>query len=171
METHLIALASNLPESVRCIVCCLDASEDYRARLTAARIEHVNLNCPTLARPRGVLAYQRFRRVARRFRPHLVHSYGFAADVVAALLRASGVNVSIITSRRGEDASMRHQAIRRLVNRLSAKIVCVSSETAKFVASTESPAPSLLEIIPNGVALDAAGGCCRVRTPDAPVRF
>ncbi len=171
METHLIALASGLPASVRCIVCCLDASDDYRARLTEARIEHVNLNWPTLVRPGGILAYQRFRRVLRRFRPHLVHSYGFAADVVAGMLGASGANVRIITSRRGEDDNTRHQAIRRLVNRLSDKIVCVSADTAKFVQSTESPPPGLLEVIPNGVALPQAGGVARVRHPDAPIRF
>ena len=33
MEHHLIALASRLPPSVRCLVCCLDASADYEARL------------------------------------------------------------------------------------------------------------------------------------------
>ena len=55
MEHHLIALASQLPPSVRCQVCCLEASADYLARLTAARIEHSNLDWPILLRPGGVL--------------------------------------------------------------------------------------------------------------------
>jgi glycosyltransferase involved in cell wall biosynthesis len=171
METHLITLASSLPVSVRCFVCCLDASAEYRTRLTEAGIEHSNLDCPILVRPGGILAYLRFERVVKRFRPHIVHSYGFVGDVVAALLRARGSNVRIITSRRGEDANRRHQAVRRLVNRVSDKIVCVSSETAKFVQSTESPSPSLLEIIPNGVAVNPARGRARVRHPNEPVRF
>jgi L-malate glycosyltransferase len=156
METHLIALASGLPTSVRCFVCCFDGSADYSRRLTEAGIEHANLDCPSLLRPGSILGYRRFERVVRRFQPHIVHSYGFVGDVVAAVLRARGSNVRVITSRRGEDTNRRHQAVRRLVNRVSDKIVCVSSETAKFVQSTESPSPSLIEIIPNGVGLKPA---------------
>ena len=40
METHLITLASSLPPSVRCFVCCLEASADYEARLREAGIAH-----------------------------------------------------------------------------------------------------------------------------------
>ena len=154
METHLIRLASSLPASFRCLVCCLDASDDYKTRLTDAGIQHSNLDCPSLVRLSGILGYLRFERLAARFQPHIVHSYGFVGDVLAAILRSRRSNVRVITSRRGEDANRRHQAVRRLVNRLSDKIVCVSSETATFVQSTESPAPGLLEIIPNGVALN-----------------
>ena len=100
MEHHLVALASRLPPSVRCLVCCLDASGDYQARLTDARIEHANLDWPILLRPGGTFAYLRFERAVRRFRPHIVRSYGFAADVVAGLLRARGSNARVITSRR-----------------------------------------------------------------------
>ena len=171
METHLIALASSLPTSVRCFVCCFDGSVDYSKRLTEAGIEHANLDCPSLLRPSSILGYRRFERVVRRFQPHIVHSYGFVGDVVAAVLRARGSNVRVITSRRGEDTNRRHQAVRRLVNRVSDKIVCVSSETAKFVQSTESPSPSLIEIIPNGVALKPADGPAERRDWDETVRF
>ena len=156
MEHHLIALASRLPPSVRCLVCCLEPSADYQARLAEAGIEHINLEWPVLLRPGGAYAYLRFERAVKRFRPHIVHSYGFVADVVAGLLRARGSNVRIVTSRRGEDANRRHQAFRRLVNRVSNRVVCVSHETAAFVQSTESPRPGLLTVIPNGVAADAA---------------
>ncbi len=180
MEHHLIALASRLPPSVRCQVCCLEASADYLARLTEARIDHINLDWPILLRPGGALAYLRFERAVRRFRPHIVHSYGFVADVVAGLLRARGANVRIITSRRGEDANRRHHALRRLVNRLSDKVVCVSQETAAFVQSTESPRPGLLTVIPNGVAVSDASHDRQARDTDQtaksdetdrPIRF
>ena len=175
MEHHLIALASRLPPSVHCLVCCLEASADYEARLTEAAIEHANLDWPILLRPSGTLAYLRFERAVRRFRPHVVHSYGFVADVVAGLLRATGSNVRIITSRRGEDANRRHQAVRRLVNRVSDKVVCVSQETAAFVQSTESPRPGLLTVIPNGVEVNDAAGSARGQDTqenrNAPVRF
>ena len=177
MEHHLIALASRLPPSVHCLVCCLDASADYEARLTEAAIEHANLDWPNLLHPGGTRAYLRFEQVVRRFRPHVVHSYGFIADVVAGLLRATSSNVRIITSRRGEDANRRHQAVRRLVNRVSDKVVCVSQETAAFVQSTESPRPGLLTVIPNGVEVnDAADSALSPRKDtqenrNAPVRF
>jgi len=157
METHLLTLASRLPGRVQRYVCCLDASPDYRKRLTEAGIDHCNVDCPTLIRPGSILGYLRFERVVARFQPHVVHTYGFAADVIAAVLRARGANVRVITSRRGEDANRRHLAVRRLVNRLSEKIVCVSSETAQFVQSTESPPPALVEVIPNGVSMSPSG--------------
>ena len=180
MEHHLIALASRLPPSVRCQVCCLEASADYLARLSDARLEHTNLDWPILLRPGGAFAYLRFERAVSRFRPHIVHSYGFAADIVAGLLRARGANVRIITSRRGEDANRRHHAFRRLVNHVSDKVVCVSQETAAFVESTESPRPGLLTVIPNGVAVSDASHDSRARDTDQtaksdekdrPIRF
>lgn len=170
METHLIALASNLPPSVRSCVCCLNASDAYAAQLSEAGIAHVSLACPSLVGPGGLLAYLRFERLIRRFQPDVVHSYGFVADVLAGMLRARGSRVRIITSRRGEDRSTRHQAIRRLVNRVSDRVVCVSSETAIFVSSTESPPPSKLAVIPNGVQLGGTNGS-RARGPDEPLRF
>ena len=118
MEIHLVTLARRLPASIRCLVCCLDASAEYRALLTEAGIEHANLDCPMLVRPRSLLAFRRFRHVVKGFRPHIVHSYGFSGDVIAAALRASGVNVRVITSRRSEDRNARHQATRRLVDRV-----------------------------------------------------
>ena len=90
MESHLLILASNLPPSIRCVVCCLDASPDYLARLTDLGIEHTNLDCPNVLRPPVLRAYRRLTRVVRRFDPHVVHSYGFSADVIAALLRLGG---------------------------------------------------------------------------------
>ena len=169
METHLLTLASSLPPSVRCVVCCLDASADYRARLTDLGIAHTDLACPNLLRPSGLLACRRFTRVVKHFDPHIVHSYGFSGDLVAALLRFGGARARIITSRRGEERSGRRQAIRRLANRLSERIVCVSPETAAFVRATESPAPHLIEIIANGVAPHPSAN--RHRPSNRPIRF
>ena len=90
MEHHLIALASRLPPSVRCLVCCLEASADYQARFDEAGIEHANLDWPILLRPCGIPIVSAVRTAVRRFRPHIVHSYGFVADVVAGVLRTRG---------------------------------------------------------------------------------
>jgi glycosyltransferase involved in cell wall biosynthesis len=171
METHLLTLASQLPPGVRGFVCCLDASADYLARLSDLGIACADLACPTLMRPHGLLACRRLTRLVRRIDPHIVHAYGFSADMVAALLRLSGTPARIITSRRGEERNRRHQMVRRLVNRLTDRIVCVSPETAAFVRATESPAPPLLAVIPNGVAAPPATRSRRTGDGDRPVRF
>jgi glycosyltransferase involved in cell wall biosynthesis len=170
MENHLLILASSLPRSIRCVVCCLRASHDYLARLTDLGIEHINLDCANLVRPGVVLAYRKLTPVVKRFDPHIVHSYGFSADLIAALLRLGGARARIVTSRRGEEPYRRRQVTMRLINRLSERIVCVSSETAAFVNATESPPPHLLEVIPNGVALPLAGNRIRARDPES-LRF
>jgi glycosyltransferase involved in cell wall biosynthesis len=45
--------------------------------------------------------------------------------------------------------------MRRLANRCSDKVVCVSSEIATYVQATERPPAELLEVIPNGVSIQA----------------
>jgi glycosyltransferase involved in cell wall biosynthesis len=171
METHLLTLASQLPSSVRCLVCCVEASDDYRARLTDLGIAHTDLACPNLFRPSGLRACRQFARLVKRFDPHVVHSYGFSGDIYAALLRIVGGKAPIITSRRGEERNRSRQAFRRIVNRFSARVVCVSAETAAFVKATEAPAPRLLEVIPNGVAAHPHPLSPRSRSLDRPIRF
>jgi glycosyltransferase involved in cell wall biosynthesis len=171
METHLIKLASGLPLPFRCVICCLDASPDYSSLLDAAGIHYSNLDWPSLVHPKGYRGFARLMRLVSRFRPHLVHSYGFVADVAAAFVRARYPAVRIVTSRRGEDGNRRHQALRRVVNRWSQKIVCVSAETAQFVRETESTAHNLLAIIPNGVDLAPADTHHDCRGHDGILRF
>ena len=170
METHLLTLASQLSASVRCVVCCTDASDDYLARLARLGIAHENLACPSLVRPAGASACRRLAQLVRQFDAHVVHTYGFSADVLGALLRVFGVPARLVTSRRGEDENARHHAVRRLINRLSDRVVCVSPETAAFVRRTESPEASLIEVIPNGVAPHQAGRAAEA-DPNRPVRF
>ena len=52
-----------------------------------AGIEHANLGWPILLRPSGTPIYLRLERLVGRFQPHIVHSYGFVADIVAGVLR------------------------------------------------------------------------------------
>ena len=171
METHLLTLASQLPRGLRSVVCCLDASADYRARLAAVGISHVDLACPVWTGRHGLRAWWRFTRLVKRIDPHVVHAYGFSADVLATLLRLTGTRARIITSRRGEERNRRHQAVRRVVNRLTTRIVCVSSETAAFVRATEAPAPQLVEVIPNGVVPAPAMPRPAAGSGTRPIRF
>ena len=153
-ETHVCRLAAAIRDDYACLVCCLDPSAEYLALLEAAGIDSVDLHLPSLTTPKALGRYLAFERIIKRFQPDVVHSYSFAGDVLGAMLRARGALVTFLTSRRGEDTSRRHQRVRRIVNRLSEKIVCVSSEVARFVELTERPAPRLLEVIPNGVPIN-----------------
>ena len=153
METHVLRLVAQLRQSFTCLVCCLDPSPEYLKLLDQEGIDYAALHCPSLITPRALFRYLELERLVDRFRPDIVHGYGFAADVLGALLRIRHSEIRVITSRRGEDLSQRHQRIRRLTNRWSDKVVCVSSEVAEFVEATERPARGLLEVIPNGVSV------------------
>ena len=170
METHVLQLATSIRPSVRSMVCCLDPSPEYLRLLKDADIEHVNLQCPRLTTPRVLLRYVALERIVDRFRPDVVHTYGFASDVLGTMLRMRRSDVRVITSRRGEDANRRHQRIRRLANRWSDRVVCVSSEVASFVEATEQPTPGLLEVIPNGVAIHSRA-VGRTVPDGGPLRF
>ncbi len=151
METHLLRLVAAIKSSFRCLICCLDPSPEYLHRISAVGVEHVSLRCPSLVSPSAVRAYLTLERLVLDFEPHIVHSYGFACDLLAGALAARGRVGHVVTSRRGEDSNSRHRRLRRLVNRVSDKIVCVSAETAKFVEATEGPQVDRLSVIPNGV--------------------
>jgi glycosyltransferase involved in cell wall biosynthesis len=160
METHVLRLVAGIAKGFSSLVCCLDPSPEYVTLLEKAGIAHVDLKCPSLTTPSALLRYIALERIVKRFRPDIVHAYGFASDVLGTMLRLRGTDVRVITSRRGEDANRRHQRIRRLTNRWSERIVCVSPEVATFVEATEHPAPQLLEVIPNGVPV---ARCARPR--------
>ena len=155
-------LAAAIRDDYTCLVCCLDPSAEYIALLDAAGIDLVDLHLPSLTTPKAMGRFLAFERIIRRFQPDIVHSYSFAGDVLGAMLRARGAQVTLFMSRRGEDKSRRHQLVRRITNRWSNKIVCVSSEVARFVEQTERPTAGLLEVIPNGVPMNVA-----VRQPSA----
>jgi glycosyltransferase involved in cell wall biosynthesis len=103
----------------------------------------------------ALLRYAALQKLVARFRPDIIHAYGFAADVLGMMIRVSRSDVRLITSRRGEDDNRRHQRVRRVANRWSERVVCVSSEVAAFVRATEQPPTGLLEVIPNGVPIQS----------------
>ena len=171
METHVLRLVSGIAEGFSSLVCCLDPSPEYVTLLEKAGIAHVNLKCPSLTTPRALLRYIALEQVVKRFRPEIVHAYGFASDVLGTILRLRRADVRVITSRRGEGANPRHHRIRRLTNRWSERIVCVSPEVATFVEATEHPTPRLLEIIPNGVPVVDRGARSQAAPDGHVIRF
>jgi glycosyltransferase involved in cell wall biosynthesis len=122
--------------------------------LAAQGTDYVALGCPSLITPQALLRYVTLGRLVDSFRPDIVHTYGFGCDVLGAAVRVRYPGIRLITSRRGEDGNRRHQQMRRLANRCSDKVVCVSSEVAKFVEATERPPAHLLQVIPNGVSIE-----------------
>jgi glycosyltransferase involved in cell wall biosynthesis len=172
METHLLRLVAAINSSFRCLICCLDPSPEYLHQISGVGVEHVSLRCPSLVSPSAVKAYLALERLVLDFKPHVVHSYGFACDLLAGALAARRRVRHVVTSRRGEDSSSRHRRLRRLVNRVSDKIVCVSAETAGFVEATEGPHAGLLSVIPNGVSTTSTSPlACRPADAARPVRF
>jgi glycosyltransferase involved in cell wall biosynthesis len=153
METHVVRLVEKLRHSFSCLVCCLDPSAEYVEQLESWGIEYRNLQCPTLMTPSALLRCATLKTLVDEFRPDIVHAYGFAADVLATIIKVSRRDVRLITSRRSEDGNRRHQRVRRIANRWSEKVVCVSSEVAHFVRATEKTRSGLLEVIPNGVPI------------------
>jgi len=170
METHVLRLVAGMEKGFSSLVCCLDPSPEYITLLEKAGIDHTDVKCPSLTTPSALLGYMALERIVKRFRPDIVHAYGFASDVLGAMLRLRRANLRLITSRRGEDANLRHCRIRRLTNRWADRIVCVSREVATFVEATEHPAPRLLEVIPNGVPVDR-GAMSPAAPPGHMIRF
>jgi glycosyltransferase involved in cell wall biosynthesis len=164
-ETHVCRLAAAIRDDYACLVCCLDSSAEYLALLDEAGVDFVELHLSSLTTPKALGRYLALERIIATFQPDIVHSYSFAGDVLGAMLRARGARVTFLTSRRGEDRSRTHQRVRSIVNRWSDRIVCVSSEVARFVEVAERPAPGLLDVIPNGVPIGVAVGPQPARVP------
>jgi glycosyltransferase involved in cell wall biosynthesis len=155
METHVLALASRLTR-LNPFVLCVDADEMYAQRLKDAGIGHGNLAVPRIDAWRATSLVRRLLAVPNGIRAHVVHSYGFSADLVAALVKLLSPRCVLITSRRGIDTSVRHQRVRSLINRVTNQVICVSDETADYVRRTERLSPNRLRVIPNGVVTDPA---------------
>jgi glycosyltransferase involved in cell wall biosynthesis len=154
METHLLHLIGGLHrERYEPAIVCFDLGAEYRDRLRSIGIEPFDLGIPRLTSPAQVLRLTRFLRILRRVNPHLLHTYGFTCDVVGPLLARACPGARVITTRRGEDTSRRHQAARSTSNRLTDVVVCVSDATLAFTRRTESLHRATPTVIPNGVVI------------------
>ena len=104
-------------------------------------------------------ALGRFYGLLRCFRPAILHTWMFHANIPGRILgRAAGVPVIISSERTmGQEG-----ALRRLSNRWTAgladRIVCVSQNVADFAGQSISLPASKLVVIPNGIDLQQYAG-------------
>ncbi len=154
MESHLLHLIAGLDrDRFDPIVCTLAMGPAFAERLATLDLCTVDVGTPRLTRPAAILRLRRFLTLLRRERPRLLHTYGYTCDVVGPALARLVPGVRTITTRRGEDTSPRHQAMRSRVNRVTARIVCVSEETRAFTERAESLHGTPVDVIPNGVVI------------------
>jgi glycosyltransferase involved in cell wall biosynthesis len=154
-ETQLVALACALPPAryeVRVVV--LKARNDFAEALAAAAIPVVALHRGGPADVRVVL---RLAREVRRFRPHVLHSFLFPANLLAAVVgRAARVPRIVVSQRSSYDAtlSLGWRRIARRGHRLAHRVV-VNSRAALAEEIAAGAPPGLLVHVPNA-ALPAA---------------
>lgn len=153
METHLLHLIRGLSPVFDPYVCCINGSDAYLSRIREAGISVVNLGIRTLWRGHDAAQMRHMVRLVRRFRPAIVHSYGFLCDAVAPMLRVAHPGLVVITTRRGEDRARTHQRIRGWTSRWCHRVICVAESAAAFARHTEALDPGLIVVIPNGVVI------------------
>jgi len=105
----------------------------------------------------------RLRRELKNFRPQILQTFLFHANFLGRIAAAlAGVPHCVSGIRVAERRSRWPLWLDRLTNRLVDTNVCVSRAVADFSASEAGLATSKLEVIPNGVDVDAFAGAAPV---------
>ncbi|MCG6154303.1 glycosyltransferase [Rubinisphaera margarita] len=143
-------------------VVCLSGEGELVEQLRQNGIEVV---CLHASRRRPLAALLKLRREMRRFRPRLVQSYLFHANLLARIAaRMAGVPVMVCGIRVAERRSNSYLKLDRWTDRWVTRHVCVSEAVRRFTVEQGGlPAEKLL-VIPNGVDLD------RFRTAEPVLR-
>jgi glycosyltransferase involved in cell wall biosynthesis len=168
-ETQVAALAIELARrDYPVAVISLLAPTAFTVELMDAGVQVFSLHMrPGVADPRGLARLIRF---LVRFRPHILHSHLFHANILARLARLV-VPVPIIVStlhsvsesgRRRVDTRMRDLAY-RMSDPLADRVVAVCEAVARRHVSCRAVLPDKLRVIPNGVDI-------RVFRPDGERR-
>jgi glycosyltransferase involved in cell wall biosynthesis len=148
-ETQLVTLALALPaQSYEVRIVLLKHRNDFADVLAAAGIPVVALRRRGPADGAAVL---RLAREVRRFRPHVVHSFLFPANLLAALVgRAARVPRVIVSQRSSYEATLASpwRGLARLGHRL-ADCVVVNSRAALEEEIAAGCPPRLLVHVPN----------------------
>lgn len=167
METHLLHLVERLDRRrFAPHICCLYPSDAYRSRIAALEVPQSALDIAHLDSAARVLRLRHFVAILGRVRPRILQTYGHTCDVVGPVLGRTRRRLRIVTTRRGEDRSSRHQRLRSIANLFTDCVICVSEETRRFTEATESLHGTRTAVIPNGVLVPRA-----VRTPSTRLRF
>jgi sugar transferase (PEP-CTERM/EpsH1 system associated) len=100
-------------------------------------------------------ALWRFYRLLRRFRPKILHTWMFHANIPGRVLgRLTGVPVVISSERTmGQEGHIRRWS-NQLTAPLADRVTCVSKSVAGFAAQVIRIHPNKLLVIPNGISLE-----------------
>ena len=131
-------------------VCCLSEPGVLAERLSGAGIQVHSLRANTVwSAPRAVW---KLAMLMRRFRPAIVHTFLFHANIIGRLAaRLADVPRVLSSIRVAERRYQYHLILENLTCRLSQKIVCVSHAVARFTYRNSHVPGSWLVVIPNGI--------------------
>jgi glycosyltransferase involved in cell wall biosynthesis len=149
-ETHLLRLIPHLRD-FQIGVCCINGGSRFLDSLASDGVTTFDLRIPDLRRFSHVVKLGNLYRVLRLFRPDVIHSFGYTADLLGAVFSGAAGRPYIVGSRRGQDFNRRHQLLRSVANLLCDRVVCVSEATEAFVRRTEYVRNHKLQVIQNGV--------------------
>lgn len=149
-ERALVALASRLdPARWRVKVFCLDGPGALVDALDQAKIAH---ECLAVDRRRPLCAVLKLAAALRRFRPELVQSFLFHANLAARLAAPFAGKPWILGGLRVAEREKRwHLVLDRATSRLAVGHVCVSRGVEEFSHLTARLDPDRLTVIPNGI--------------------
>lgn len=155
-EVVLTNLIEQIHAAVDLRVFSLKAGGPLKERIEASGVDVVGLDLRGIATLPG--AFFRLRRELRRFRPDLVHSWMYHADLIGGLAARAGslgpVLWGIHNSRLGRGSSLQTRVVVALLSRLASHLPdliqsCSEAAAAEHVALGYPEAK--IRIVPNGV--------------------
>jgi len=169
--THLLELFRSLDRRrLEIEVCCVQKIGGLVPEVEALGIPVHDLRLPILYHPAFLPRLAGLARHVRRFRPDVVHTYLFLADVFGSLVARLAGAPAVVTSRRmdtSKDLPRRTRAY-RAANRWTDRIVTPSEAARQACIRAEGADPAKVVTVPNGVELaridaaapaeDVAGG-------------
>jgi glycosyltransferase involved in cell wall biosynthesis len=167
-ETQLVTLACALPaERYEARITLLKERNDFADVLVRAGIPVVALH---RTRPFDLGVAIRLAREVRRFRPHVVHSFLFPANLLAAAVgRATGVPRIVVSQRSSYEATLSPvwRRLARVGHRLAHRVV-VNSQAAMDEEVASGFPRDLLVHVPNAAPEGATvrGGAFAPDVPD-----
>jgi starch synthase (maltosyl-transferring) len=137
-------------------VCSLMPSGSVAGELTAAGVPCYELGLSSWrCLPAAAL---RLATLIARYRPYLVHTFLFHANVLGRVVaRLLGVP-RVISSVRVAEPRRWHLAAETLTCRLADRLVCVCASVAEHMRRRAHVPPTLIDVIPNGIEFDRFAG-------------
>jgi len=141
-EVHVVALAPP-PEPPK---------DALVRQIEAAQVPLTFLGCRT--KWQFFSAIQKLKRIIREIQPEVVWSFLFHANIVAAVA-ARGMDVHRLQSLRVIEQGSWRRKLQAWTARRADRVLCVSEGVRRFAAETLRVPEAKLQVIPNGIDVDA----------------